>query len=683
MKKFTLFLAMILCSSALLVAQVSVHVSGTVTRDSTNLPVVNHEVIISADSNSSGFYFSTQRFTNPNGFYDCTIQNVPGGVQTTFTVKTINCDSLYLLKTFQTSNSPAVENFVLCNNPVSCQAGFTAYADSSNAAEFHFVDNSTPAGGVTSWHWNFDDGTPPVIITFPQNPNVTHVFAGAGIVHNVCLTISTSTGCTSVKCNEIHIIQPNTCEAHFTYSHDSIHFVPFTCHFTDTSTGNPTSWFWNFGDPISGLNGTSNEKNPTHVYILAGTYVVCHSISGLNCQSTVCDTLRIGPQPAGCTSSFTYTRNFLTVIFESHITSQYATTYSWNFGNPGSGATNTSVEKNPHHVYSAPGSYVVTLTTIDANGCTWSSTQTIFVSATCDVNGSVTMGNTYVDHGQIDLIKIDSGNVMTVVQSHTFGDSLGMYHFGGVAQGHYYLKAQLLSNSTRYGDFVPTYYHEAINWANATVIELGAPANPYNFHLVEVGTLAPGNGAIGGTVSQGTKVSSGGTPVPNVEVLLLNSSNAALAVSVTDVNGHFNFSSIGMGAYIVYPEVAGLTTIPAHIILDDSHLTATTPFSLKNSQVIYGLNNQLPRFINSISDLYPNPPAGGMVSLNVSVSRETGLDLTLFDQTGQAMREWQYTMHKGDNTMRFSTSELAKGPYYLRIRTDEGSIVFRKLFIVK
>lgn len=42
-----------------------------------------------------------------------------------------------------------------------------------------------------------------------------------------------------------------------------------TVTFTDLSTGSPTSWSWNFGD-----NGTSAQKNPSHVYSAEGTFTV-------------------------------------------------------------------------------------------------------------------------------------------------------------------------------------------------------------------------------------------------------------------------------------------------------------------------------------------------------------------------------------------------------------------------
>ncbi len=44
--------------------------------------------------------------------------------------------------------------------------------------------------------------------------------------------------------------------------------------FTDTSSGAPTSWAWNFGDPASGTSNTSSAQNPTHAFLSAGTFTV-------------------------------------------------------------------------------------------------------------------------------------------------------------------------------------------------------------------------------------------------------------------------------------------------------------------------------------------------------------------------------------------------------------------------
>jgi PKD repeat protein len=46
--------------------------------------------------------------------------------------------------------------------------------------------------------------------------------------------------------------------------------------FTDTSTGVPTSWLWNFGDGI-----TSTVQNPSHVYAVDGNYNVVLSVTNI------------------------------------------------------------------------------------------------------------------------------------------------------------------------------------------------------------------------------------------------------------------------------------------------------------------------------------------------------------------------------------------------------------------
>ena len=45
---------------------------------------------------------------------------------------------------------------------------------------------------------------------------------------------------------------------------------PLTIDFVDRSTGNVTSWTWDFGDG----NTSTNEQNPTHVFTDAGRYTI-------------------------------------------------------------------------------------------------------------------------------------------------------------------------------------------------------------------------------------------------------------------------------------------------------------------------------------------------------------------------------------------------------------------------
>ncbi len=79
----------------------------------------------------------------------------------------------------------------------------------------------------------------------------------------------------------------------------------FTCSgivsFTDLSTNNPTSWTWYFGD-----GNTSTQQNPTHTYLLNGTYtVVLEACNAFGCDSLVMNNLitvstGVSPIAASC-----------------------------------------------------------------------------------------------------------------------------------------------------------------------------------------------------------------------------------------------------------------------------------------------------------------------------------------------------------------------------------------------
>jgi PKD repeat protein len=51
--------------------------------------------------------------------------------------------------------------------------------------------------------------------------------------------------------------------------------APLTVQFTDTSSGNPTSWAWSFGD-----GATATAQHPAHQYAQVGTYDVTLTVTG-------------------------------------------------------------------------------------------------------------------------------------------------------------------------------------------------------------------------------------------------------------------------------------------------------------------------------------------------------------------------------------------------------------------
>lgn len=70
--------------------------------------------------------------------------------------------------------------------------------------------------------------------------------------------------------------------------------------FTDASTGAPTSWAWNFGDPASGGNNTSTAQNPTHTFAAAGSYDVSLTATNASGSNSIQKSITVsagGPIP--------------------------------------------------------------------------------------------------------------------------------------------------------------------------------------------------------------------------------------------------------------------------------------------------------------------------------------------------------------------------------------------------
>ncbi|MQY70739.1 PKD domain-containing protein, partial [bacterium] len=138
--------------------------------------------------------------------------------------------------------------------------------------------------------------------------------------------------------------------------------VPLTVSFTDLSTGDPTEWFWDFGD-----TRTSTTQNPTHVYDSEGTYTVSLTVRNADGEDTEVKTNYItvtsGPLPA---ADFTGTPRSgsepLSVSF-TDLSTENPTSWSWSFGDGG-----TSTSQNPTHIYNNVGTYTVSLTATNAYG---------------------------------------------------------------------------------------------------------------------------------------------------------------------------------------------------------------------------------------------------------------------------------------------------------------------------
>jgi len=152
---------------------------------------------------------------------------------------------------------------------VTLKADFSASPSSGYPPlQVQFTDAST--GVIDSWLWNFGDGTS----STEENPSHTYTQAKS---FKVTLNATGPSGSSS-KTATIKVAKWPKPKANFTVSANSGP-ASLTVQFTDTSTGPITSWAWNFGDPTS-LNNTSTEASPSHIYNNPGKYKATLTVTG-------------------------------------------------------------------------------------------------------------------------------------------------------------------------------------------------------------------------------------------------------------------------------------------------------------------------------------------------------------------------------------------------------------------
>ncbi len=130
-----------------------------------------------------------------------------------------------------------------------------------------------------------------------------------------------------------------------------------TTQFTNLTTGgtNANTYLWTFQG-----GATSTLANPNYTFPGPGTYTVSLKTSNGTCQNDT--TLRVvvnGISIAGFKAPTAC--QYSSTLFTD--TSKGASSWTWNFGDPSSGAANRSTIQNPTHIFSAAGTFTVTETT--------------------------------------------------------------------------------------------------------------------------------------------------------------------------------------------------------------------------------------------------------------------------------------------------------------------------------
>lgn len=244
-------------------------------------------------------------------------------------------------------------------------------------------DGTASTGDITSYAWDFGDGT------LATGQTVQHEYKKAGN-YTARLTVSDTNGNSKSTTTSIRVTKAGG------LNHSPVASIainsgtgqsPLTVEFDASGSSDPDGDFltysWSFGDGSEGTGQTT-----THTYYTNGTMHATLTVTDThNATSTASVSITVSappiddkaPQavitvsPSGSIIAATPCRFAGSQSLPS-TEDDVITSYHWDFGDGGA----ASGEKTSH-TFSNPGSYTITLTVRDSNGKTGQSTRTIHV----------------------------------------------------------------------------------------------------------------------------------------------------------------------------------------------------------------------------------------------------------------------------------------------------------------
>ncbi|MCD6237094.1 MAG: PKD domain-containing protein, partial [Thermoplasmata archaeon] len=212
-------------------------------------------------------------------------------------------------------------------------------------------------GFIVNWTWDFGDGN------IGYGEETIHIYSREGF-YNVSLTVKDDEGLIDNVIRQIYVenMPPFSSFSYYPLNPTTADIVYFNDSSLDED-GYIVNWTWSFGD-----GNISYERNTTHRYEMAGTYLVNLTVTdNKGAKDSYELQINISKSPnQPPVANFSYlpltpstedTIQFNDLSFDPD---GFIVNWTWDFGDG-----NTSFERNTTHQYSMQGTYNITLTVRD------------------------------------------------------------------------------------------------------------------------------------------------------------------------------------------------------------------------------------------------------------------------------------------------------------------------------
>ncbi|MFM8432901.1 MAG: PKD domain-containing protein, partial [Bacteroidota bacterium] len=250
----------------------------------------------------------------------------------------------------------SVSNETLIVNPrPTASFNFTVSTPCTAPSTVNFNNTSTV---TNQFIWDFGITGSGSDTSTQRSPQYTYTTPGS-------YTVTLFAGVPGCSSSVSQIVQLEDPQADFITSDTIVCKGTIVSFISSGSTGN---YSWNFGDPNSN-NNTANGDTVSHSFDTPGVFTVTTNLSAGGCTDIRSVNITVLDLPSIWLVADDRKACSAPHLVQFHDSTNAASSWSWDFGDPASGASNTSTLENPSHSFNAFGSYTISLTVTDTNGC--------------------------------------------------------------------------------------------------------------------------------------------------------------------------------------------------------------------------------------------------------------------------------------------------------------------------
>lgn len=343
------------------------------------------------------------------------------------------------------------------------------------------------------------------------------------------------------------------------------------------------------------------------------------------------------------------------------------TSWSWNFGDPGSGGLNTSTLQNPTHTYNNAGTYTVTLTATNANGSD-TRTRTNYITITMGGGGGTTQCDTawapFINGTYVIYTAQDGGYVG------------GNNSYGDKAKAQQYTPV-----------YSPSYINSAIVWFGGKKYTSNNPNSSVIFNIYNAnGTGTTTTGTV--NTAPGTVIVSGSVPVALIDTtgpMLITFPSTATVSSPYAIGIDFTSMSAGdtVGLVSTQDGDAGITELSWEKWSNNAWYTIKQGWGLAIDFALVPIecNQQPVGIMKEIKAddffVYPNPSTH-IVNVIHESAVSTQAQLRIMDISGKIIYENLVT----NRATSIDVSDYSAGIYFAQLQID-GNLKTLKFIVSK